>query len=674
MANKVTSIQNSQGVIIKSKEPASSSDINELQSVINNKLQALSNNIYLEWSLSNSILSINAINLKNKVVANITNVYITLSSQISKIHFLTREVKLTDPSASVYLYGLRSNTQTQISGSDTPTENNLITQPLDEQVSDRLLVEWTMIISDTTPTLPGWIYEGYVLVSKSGSGKGSSNSESSIQYVVDYIVTGTATLEDINSDARNNSLSGRSTVLSLNDVSRDFNIYQWTGSAWKVIQSVAQYDRIILGSDTLTESRTIDPTKRVPSYAFTYNLNDTLNYKVQLLGSSSSESEYTLPPATQSTLGGIKVGANLTITADGTLSGTPDTKYTLPVASSQVLGGVKVGDGLSTTNDGVLSVDTTDLPKASTTQLGVIKVGSNLSIADDGTLNATGSSGEDSPVTSVFGRVGDITAQNGDYNASQITFDETKNLQQVIQEVQQDIQTLETTPIPTASSTTLGGIKVGNGLSITPDGTLSSTGGLSELPIASSTTLGGVKIGNNISVAEDGTITSNQTSVTGNAGTATKLLNPRTIQTNLGSDSAGSFDGTSNISVGVSGTLPISHGGTGATSAANALTALGAASKSEVEDATTVEYTIIVPSSGWVGTEAPYTNTVIVSGITASTVLSDIQLDPSLVGNTDAESANSQWDYLDTQDGQVVFIAKSSKPSTNFTIIARDVK
>lgn len=31
--------------------------------------------------------------------------------------------------------------------------------------------------------------------------------------------------------------------------------------------------------------------------------------------------------------------------------------YTLPIASATVLGGVKVGEGLSITNDGVLSVD-----------------------------------------------------------------------------------------------------------------------------------------------------------------------------------------------------------------------------------------------------------------------------------------------------------------------------
>ena len=47
--------------------------------------------------------------------------------------------------------------------------------------------------------------------------------------------------------------------------------------------------------------------------------------------------------------------------------------------------------------------------------------------------------------------------------------------------------------LPTASATTLGGIKVGDNLSITEDGTLSATGGITELPQANATALGGIK-------------------------------------------------------------------------------------------------------------------------------------------------------------------------------------
>lgn len=69
----------------------------------------------------------------------------------------------------------------------------------------------------------------------------------------------------------------------------------------------------------------------------------------------------------------------------------------------------------------------------------------------------------------------------------------------------------------------------------------------------------------------------NASTYTGNSATATKLATARTITANLASSTAGSFDGSANITVGVTGTLPIANGGTGATTAAAARTALGCA-------------------------------------------------------------------------------------------------
>lgn len=59
------------------------------------------------------------------------------------------------------------------------------------------------------------------------------------------------------------------------------------------------------------------------------------------------------------------------------------------------------------------------------------------------------------------------------------------------------------------------------------------------------------------------------------ATSASKLSTARTIRTNLASTSTASFDGSANITPGVTGTLPIANGGTGATTAANALKNLG---------------------------------------------------------------------------------------------------
>lgn len=69
----------------------------------------------------------------------------------------------------------------------------------------------------------------------------------------------------------------------------------------------------------------------------------------------TSTRNYHLPIASETTLGGIKVGNNLTIDEDGTLNA-ESTEYNLPVASSSTLGGVKIGSGLSIAN-AVASVD-----------------------------------------------------------------------------------------------------------------------------------------------------------------------------------------------------------------------------------------------------------------------------------------------------------------------------
>lgn len=63
---------------------------------------------------------------------------------------------------------------------------------------------------------------------------------------------------------------------------------------------------------------------------------------------------YHLPIASATTLGGIKVGNNLSIEEDGTLNA-ESTEYNLPAATASTLGGIKVGDVLAI-NDGVLSV------------------------------------------------------------------------------------------------------------------------------------------------------------------------------------------------------------------------------------------------------------------------------------------------------------------------------
>lgn len=60
--------------------------------------------------------------------------------------------------------------------------------------------------------------------------------------------------------------------------------------------------------------------------------------------------------------------------------------------------------------------------------------------------------------------------------------------------------------LPVAGANTLGGIKVGSGLSITEGGVLSAATEPYTLPVADGDTLGGVKVGSGLSITEGGVL------------------------------------------------------------------------------------------------------------------------------------------------------------------------
>lgn len=88
----------------------------------------------------------------------------------------------------------------------------------------------------------------------------------------------------------------------------------------------------------------------------------TLNSN-QIYMTPASSGTHTLPAATSSTLGGVKIGSNITVNS-GTISisktnvtnalgytpPTTDTKYTLPTGNASTLGGVKLSDSTSSTS------------------------------------------------------------------------------------------------------------------------------------------------------------------------------------------------------------------------------------------------------------------------------------------------------------------------------------
>ena len=78
----------------------------------------------------------------------------------------------------------------------------------------------------------------------------------------------------------------------------------------------------------------------------------------------------------------------------------------------------------------------------------------------------------------------------------------------------------------------------------------------------------------------------------GLAAQATKLANGRTIRTNLGSTAAPSFDGTANVTPGVTGILPVANGGTGKTNLANVT--VGNAANAETAEKVANALTVMV--------------------------------------------------------------------------------
>ena len=80
----------------------------------------------------------------------------------------------------------------------------------------------------------------------------------------------------------------------------------------------------------------------------------------------------------------LVIGGKLVIEEGAEVEGLND----LPVASAETLGGVKVGTNLTIDENGVLSADNQTPGVASADTAGVVKVGTNLTIDENGVLSA----------------------------------------------------------------------------------------------------------------------------------------------------------------------------------------------------------------------------------------------------------------------------------------------
>ena len=344
----------------------------------------------------------------------------------------------------------------------------------------------------------------------------------------------------------NNDNLGMNMILtsSNTDIKANFGI-RWYNSGSTTLVNNALVIRNLNGTNTVGIGTS------TPSY--TLDVSGNINFTGTLTQNGSTfTSPYTLPTASSSTLGGVKIGNNLSINGSGVLSAT-DTNttysvgdggltqnnftntlkskldgiatsannYSLPAATSSSLGGIKVGNNLSIdSGTGVLSATDTNttysvgdggltqnnftdalktkldgiatsannytLPTAASDTLGGVKVGTNLSIDGNGVLSATDTN---------------TTYSVGDGGLTQNNF--TDALKTKLDGIATSANNYS---LPTSSTSTLGGVKVdGSTITINGSGVISSSGGGGggsgyTLPTASSSTLGGIKVGTGLSI------------------------------------------------------------------------------------------------------------------------------------------------------------------------------
>ena len=163
------------------------------------------------------------------------------------------------------------------------------------------------------------------------------------------------------------ALLGQTSTTNLNEVLEQ-GTYHWAGTAedynaptdyGTLICLVSSGDMHNNSSNWLTHiavgtDNTLYWRQKVNALAFKpwKTILDSNNYSTYAATKDHNHDDVylkTLPVASTSTLGGVKIGSGLTVAEDGTISAAA--AYTLPTASSTVKGGIKVGTGLTMSSE-----------------------------------------------------------------------------------------------------------------------------------------------------------------------------------------------------------------------------------------------------------------------------------------------------------------------------------
>jgi len=274
--------------------------------------------------------------------------------------------------------------------------------------------------------------------------------------------------------------------------------------------------------------------------------------------------QYTLPTASASVLGGVKVGTGLSIDGSGVLSSTI-TQYTLPTASTTVLGGVKV-DGTTITINGSGVIQANYLATARNINGVAFDGSASITVTADATT-LTGTTLNSTVVSSSLTSVGTLTG---------LTVSGT-----IAANGSSGITTTQTTfPLVNTTATTVNFAGAATTVSIgasTGKVTINSTDATSSTTTGSLVVKGGVGVGGGIytgglisangAISSNSTITATGNLIAGNGILATPtttgyVYNSVATTVNMGGG-AGTINIGYNATTNLSGQLLVSYTGSG---------------------------------------------------------------------------------------------------------------
>lgn len=258
----------------------------------------------------------------------------------------------------------------------------------------------------------------------------------------------------------------------------------------------------------------------------------TVDTKGRVTG-GTNPAGYSLPVASSSVLGGVRIGSGLAVDGSGVISVSGG--YTLPNATTSTLGGVIVGSGLGVTsgtisvtygtaantacqgNDARLSDSRVPLSHThgnitnagaigSTAGLPIVTTTSGvLTVGTFGSAAGSFCAGDDSRLTNSRAPSGNAGGDlTGTYpNPTLATSGVTAGTYTSVTVDTKGRVTAGSNPagysLPIASASTLGGVRIGSGVSIDASGVISVSGGYT-LPDATTSTKGGVIVGTGLGV------------------------------------------------------------------------------------------------------------------------------------------------------------------------------